>query len=176
MPFPEPEPVRTEAQLLTELTLLRDKVEDGKKSRSSLKKDNEIVHEPAALTQAIFEIVRDPLLILDANFCVQKANRSFYRAFNLSKEATENRRIYDLENGQWSIAELHRLLEEIILQDNGFDDFEIEHEFKHIGNRTLLFNARRLEQGSGRSSLILLAIKDITGQQAVEAGPTANND
>ena len=175
MAFPEPESIRTDAQLLTELTFLREKVEDGKKAGAAGKNDREIVYEPSALTQAILEIVRQPLLILDANLCVQTANRSFYRAFNVSKEETENRRIYDLANGQWGSAELRRLLEEIIPRVGRFDDFQVEHEFRPTDIKILLFNARRLQQGIGRPALILLAIQDITAQKAAETEPTAND-
>jgi PAS domain-containing protein len=175
MPLPEPETIRTDAQLLTELTFLREKVEEGNKARPADKKDREIVYEPSVLTRAILEIVRQPLLILDASLCVQTANPSFYLAFHVSKEDTENRRIYDLANGQWGSAELHRLLEEIIPRAGRFDDFEIEHEFKPHGIRTLLFNGRRLQQGVGQPALILLAIQDITAQKAAATGPTAND-
>ena len=42
--------------------------------------------------------------------------------------------------------------------DKQFSDFEVDHEFRDIGRRTMLLNARRLEHGD----LILLAIEDVT--------------
>ena len=175
MPFPEPESIRTDAQLLTELTFLREKVEDGNKGGLAGKKEREIVYEPSVLTQAILDIVRQPVLILDAKLCIQTANRSFYRAFNVAKEEAENRCIYDLANGRWGSAELRRLLEEIIPRAGRFDDFQVEHEFAPNRIRILRFTARRLQQSIGRPALILLAIQDVTAQKTVETEPTANN-
>ena len=175
MPSPEPESIRTDAQLLTELTFLREKVEDGAQGRLVGKKDREIVYEPSVLTQAILEIVRQPVLILDAKLCIQTANRSFYRAFDVAKEEAENRCIYDLANGRWGSAQLRRLLEEIIPRAGRFDDFQVEHEFAPNGMRILLFTARRLQQSIGRPALILLAIEDVTAQKALDTEPTAND-
>ena len=50
--------------------------------------------------QNIVDTVREPLLILDSDLCVQSANRAFYQTFLVSQEETENRLIYELGNGQ----------------------------------------------------------------------------
>jgi PAS domain S-box-containing protein len=47
-------------------------------------------------------------------------------------------------------------------------DYEVEHEFRGIGLRRMLLNARRLSQGGGRDELILLAIEDITARRQGE--------
>jgi PAS domain-containing protein len=55
------------------------------------------------LAQNIVDTVREPLLILDANLCVNSANRAFYQTFEVSPEETEDHLIYELGNGQWDI-------------------------------------------------------------------------
>ncbi len=64
--------------------------------------------------EAIVETVREPLVILDQNLQVLKANKSFYETFRAAKDQTENRLIYDLGNGQWNIPKLRELLEGIL--------------------------------------------------------------
>ena len=56
--------------------------------------------------EAIVETVREPLVILDQNLQVMKANKTFYETFRATREDTEGRLIYDLGNGQWNIPKL----------------------------------------------------------------------
>ncbi len=114
--------------------------------------------------EPVMDAVREPLIILDNHLKVAKANRSFYRFFQVLPEDTEGRRIYDLGDRQWDIPSLRKLLEEIIPQNSSFDGYKIEHEFRSIGKRTMLLNARRIERKAGAEPLLLLAIEDITEQ------------
>ncbi len=72
--------------------------------------------------------------------------------------------VYEIGNGQWDIPELRSLLQEILPNDNTFDDHEVEHEFEHIGHRVMLLNGRRIDH----LDLILLAIRDVTDQRKAE--------
>jgi PAS domain S-box-containing protein len=117
----------------------------------------------------IFSTVREPLLVLDGEFRVERANRAFYRTFRVTPVATEGRRIYDLGNGQWNMPALRRLLEEVLATNSAFDDFEIEHDFEGIGRKVMLLNARLLHRASGESDQILLAMEDITERRRLEA-------
>jgi hypothetical protein len=41
---------------------------------------------------------------LDHKLIVVFANQSFYRTFDVRPEETEGRKVYELGNGQWNIA------------------------------------------------------------------------
>ena len=116
----------------------------------------------------IVETVPDALLILDETLRVQVANRSFYQTFQVSPGETDGRFIYDLGNGEWNIPELRHFLEEILPQNNSFENFEVEHDFPDIGLRVMLLNAREVYQQDAGSSFILLVISDITERRKVE--------
>jgi PAS domain S-box-containing protein len=120
-------------------------------------------------SEAIVETIREPLIVLDENLRVRTANRVFYDTFHISPEETQNQFIYELGNRQWDIPKLRALLEEILPQNSQFQDFEVEHEFEGIGLRTMLLNARRLQQESSRAPLILLVIEDITERKQTKA-------
>jgi two-component system CheB/CheR fusion protein len=109
----------------------------------------------------IVESAREPILVLDAGLHVTAANPAFYRAFEVTPEETEGRLIYELGNGQWNIPRLRELLEEIVPRNSRVDDFEMSHDFPHLGQRDMLLNARRIELQAG-SPFILLAIEDVT--------------
>ena len=90
------------------------------------------------------------------------ANDSFYRTFKVLPPETEGRLIFEIGNRQWDIPRLRQLLENVLLTDQHFQDFEVEQDFPEIGRRTMLLNARRLTRGKGNHDLILLAIEDVT--------------
>ena len=126
--------------------------------------DVDTLRRAQEFAENIVETVREPLLLLDADLRVWRANRSFYQTFKVTAAETENRLIYDLGNGQWNIPELRRLLEEILPRNNSFEDFLVEFDFLGIGRKRMLLNARRLVQHSDGSRWILLAIEDVTGR------------
>ena len=111
-------------------------------------------------TEDILATMREPFLVLDSSLRIRRANKSFYKTFHVSAEDTEGRQIYDLGNGEWNIPTLRTLLEEIIPKNNSIKDFEVEHEFQAIGQKTMLLNASRIRHRE--EELVLLAIEDIT--------------
>ena len=112
----------------------------------------------------IVETVREPLLILDPSLRVRSANGSFYRTFQLNPSETQGRFLYELAEREWDIPQLRDLLENVLPMDTAFSDFEVEHHFKLLGHRTMLLNARRVDD----VHLILLAIEDITERRQAE--------
>ncbi len=124
--------------------------------------------EVTELAESIINTVRGPLLVLDKDLRVVKANRSFFNYFRVSPEETIGALIYDLGNRQWDIPKLKELLEKILPEKTTFDNYEVEHDFAGIGNRILLLNARQIERVFGKEKIILLAIEDITKRKHLE--------
>src|SRR5881275_217181 len=113
--------------------------------------------------QDVFDTVREPLLVLDAGLRVRSANSAFYQTFRVSAAETESRQIYELGNGQWGVAALRTLLEDIVPESTVFNDYELEHDFPHIGRRVMLLNARKLHD-----ELVLLAMEDVTEKRRAQ--------
>ncbi|MEO8232673.1 MAG: PAS domain S-box protein, partial [Ignavibacteriota bacterium] len=128
----------------------------------------ESTNEINEFTENIFNTVREPLLVLDKDLRVLKANSSFYSFFRVSPDQTIGTYIYELGNRQWDIPKLKELLEKILPEKTTFDDYEVEHDFKDIGDRILLLNARQIERAPGKEKIILLAFEDITGRRSSE--------
>ncbi|HEX2642107.1 MAG TPA: CheR family methyltransferase, partial [Thermoanaerobaculia bacterium] len=131
--------------------------------------DIDLLRRAREYSESIVATLREPLLVLDAELCVQTASQSFYRTFNRTPEETERHYLYDLGDGEWNIPELRRLLEGIHSEEGGLEGYEVEQELKHLGRKTMLLNARRLFQPGGQSSLTLLAMEDITLRKQLEA-------
>ena len=113
----------------------------------------------------VFGSLREPLVLLDNDFKVVKANRAFYRTFGVKPGDTEGNVIYDLGNRQWDIPRLRELLETILPQNTVFNDFEVEHTFENIGLKIMHLNARRIYRQKNQTRLVLLAIEDVTERE-----------
>ena len=111
------------------------------------------------LAEAIVATIREPLLVLDSDFVVLTANQAFYSTYRTSPEETIGRPLFELGDGQWDAPELRTLLEEVLPRDAQFADYEVQHDFDHIGARRMLLNARRLSAGQDVGEMILLAIE-----------------
>src|SRR6185503_6279844 len=120
------------------------------------------IEDALKYTEGIINTMHDPLIILYEDFMVALASLSFYRAFEVIPKETEGQFIYDLGNRQWDIPELRRLLEEILPKSTSFDNFEITHNFPHVGKKTMLLNARRIFLQANDTKLIIMTIKDVT--------------
>lgn len=128
---------------------------------NDLKSQEQSVVAARDYAEAILHIAPDPLIILNADLRVHRANEAFYRSFNVQPAEAEGRLIYDIGNHQWNVPRLRRLLEDILPRDSSFDHFEVKHDFERIGQRTMLLNARTLRENSHQAR-ILLGIQDIT--------------
>jgi two-component system CheB/CheR fusion protein len=109
----------------------------------------------------LVESAREAILILDAELRVVVANAPFYKSFQVSASEVIGRSIFELGNQQWNILALRNLLESITHRKTRIDDFEVRHNFQHLGERIMLLNARRVEPRRGEF-FIFLSFEDVT--------------
>ncbi|MEP6563747.1 MAG: histidine kinase dimerization/phosphoacceptor domain -containing protein [Mesorhizobium sp.] len=126
------------------------------------------IEDAQTLAQAIVNTIVEPFLVLDEQFRVLAASRSFYQTFKVDPEETRGALLYALGDGQWDIPALRLLLETIIPEKTAMDGFEVEHDFPTIGRRTMLLNARKVLYDHSSAITILLAFNDITARRLIE--------
>jgi len=126
------------------------------------------VADACALAQSIVDTVREPVIVLDTGLRVIAASRSFYSAFKVSPEETQGRLLYALGDGQWDIPKLRVLLDKIIPEHGVIEDYEVEHDFPNLGQRTMRLNGRQVFYEGGADTTILLGIEDITERRLLE--------
>lgn len=121
---------------------------------------NKTAGADTATSQSCFEVfdnimgaLREPIVVLDADLKVVKANHSFYQMFHIKPDETEGTLIYDLGNRQWDIPKLRELLEEVIPEHAVFNDFEVEHTFETIGRKIMLLNASPICTTTSRTQM-----------------------
>jgi two-component system CheB/CheR fusion protein len=137
-------------------------------ANDALKVSGQEIQRALDYANAIVSTVRGPLLIMDGELRVEKANRAYYDIFVVRPEETEGRLLYELGDGQWDFPSLRTALGEVLPKDSSFEDFEVDREFPQIGQRTMCLNARRLRNEQGGSERIFLAIEDRTESKRVE--------
>lgn len=127
------------------------------------KQAEQAVQTSRSLAARIVETMREPLLVLDEQLRVVSANQSFYRMFQVAPREVEQQLLYHLCSGAWNLPALRALLEEVLPQNNAFQDFIVDQTFPQIGRRVLALNGSRLEGEAAQPGKILLAIEEVRG-------------
>ena len=111
-------------------------------------------------SQGIVDNMDTPVAVLDQHFCVLDVNPAFTNTFQVARHDSIGQSMFELGNGQWNVAELKRLLGDVIPKAAAVVGYEITHDFPELGQRTMLVSARRI-RGSG-SITILVQFEDVT--------------
>ncbi len=116
--------------------------------------------------ETIVETVQVPLLVLNSELEVKKANQAFYTTFQMSSRDTIDSSIFDLGNGEWNFQSLQVLLADFLAKDTEIQGFEVNHNFEQIGQKTMLLNACKILHED--SIQLLLSIEDITERKLLQ--------
>lgn len=138
------------------------------KMEQRIRERTQSLRESEEYLASIVQTVRESLIVLAPDYTVLSVNNHFLRTFKVSREETEGKSLYQLGNGQWDIKELRKLLEQILPTNNPVVDFEVTHDFPHIGKKLMLVNAHRIELEGNYKDRILIAIEDITERKSIE--------
>jgi CHASE3 domain sensor protein/nitrogen-specific signal transduction histidine kinase len=121
-----------------------------------------------AYAESIVDTVREPLLVLTEDMRVERANQAFYQIFKTTPRETEQRRLSELNGGQWNPPGLGRLLTDALTRDKPFDNVEWEADLPVIGQRIMLMKGCKLSRPGNHTEGVLLAFEDVTERKRVE--------
>ncbi|MFM9264599.1 chemotaxis protein CheB [Tychonema sp. BBK16] len=133
----------------------------------ALKRSAQTLELARNYAETIVETVQIPLVVLDTDLEVNTANRCFYDTFQVSFPDTSKISLFELGNGQWNIPKLRSILADILVSDVELLNFELDHVFEQIGQKTMLLNACKLQR-EDQGLMILLSIEDITDRRQFE--------
>jgi two-component system CheB/CheR fusion protein len=121
----------------------------------------------------LVDTVPGPLVILDSDLRVEKANVAFYEIFKTRAELARGRLLADLGARQWGTSAVLSALRGVLDSGTTLDELQIEAEFPGIGVRAMSLNARRLHPDRDPRGRLLLAIDDRTEIRLAEQGREA---
>lgn len=110
--------------------------------------------------EAIVETMSDPMLILEADCRVVRANRAFYAFFKVDEDEVLGTSLFSLGAGQWDTPALRRALRNLSTLRSRVQDYEVSRVFPAIGYRSMRLNAVHLPRDE--HAMILLTIQDVT--------------
>ncbi len=125
---------------------------------------NEMLSQSRKLAEVTISILHEPLLILDKNFLIKNANKSFYKTFQLTEDETIGKLLFEFQDHGWDIPGLRKELIKIQKDKEEAIEMEITFTFPVVGERTICFNIQPINRESGEQ-LILMALEDITARK-----------
>jgi two-component system CheB/CheR fusion protein len=128
----------------------------------ALKRSEQASKAARDYAEAIVRTNRNPLVVLGPDLRVNTANEAFYKAFKLDPAEVEGHVIFDLSNGFWTVPKLREFLQDILPRNSFFNDCEVTLKIPEQAQRTMLLDARRLDDGADTTRMILVAIEDVT--------------
>ena len=140
-----------------------------------LLRNNEL-KEAGEYAKAIIETMHESLIMLSGDLRVKNANKGFYTTFQVTPEETEGMYLFELGNRQWDIPELKKHLKLVQTKDIPFSNFEVSHNFPNIGWKSMIVNAHKFSAREAGSSMILLAIQDLTDRKHMEENLKENEE
>jgi two-component sensor histidine kinase len=147
------------------------------RTRDTLATANDQTWQPAHIVaagaarmvaQGIVDTIREPLLVLDRGLRLVAASRAFCTTFKLDIDDILGQPVYELGHGEWNIPHLRLLLGQIIPEQGAMENYEVEHDFRSLGRRTMLLNAREVYYEGASPANIFLSIEDVTGKRRLE--------
>lgn len=123
-----------------------------------LKANQLVATRERALSEAIVNTVREPLVILDEEMVVMSGNDAFYQVFKTEADRATGRPVYELTGEN---RELRNLLEDILPKNQCFEDYRITIDPEEASPRQFILNARKIEQEKNLPSRILMAMEEV---------------
>jgi two-component system, chemotaxis family, CheB/CheR fusion protein len=127
-----------------------------------LKRSFQEVEQARDFAQVVVETVPGPLVVLDSEFRVMIANRSFYETFELERRETGQELLQVLLRGHWDKTKLIQGLRRALVRNKAFKNLEIDGDFRGIGRRIFSVEGRSISLGETRRKVLLVAITDVT--------------
>ena len=115
----------------------------------------------------IVQAVREPIAMLDAKLNTLLVNEAFGELYGVD-DLTVSAPLSSLGNGAWSAPALLQRLSDVLARDRELWDFEMNQRTVDGVDRTVVINARRLEEPGTDHPAVLVTVSDITARALVE--------
>jgi two-component system, chemotaxis family, CheB/CheR fusion protein len=150
-----------------ELATLNQELQDR---NAQLARSNEEIQRGLDSANELVDTVPGPLVILDDDLRVDRANLAFYELFKTTAGLARGRLLVELGSHHWRQPELLAALRNVLSSGAPLAEQPLDVEFPGVGERTLSLNARRLRPDRDPRWRLLLSVEDRTEVRAAERG------
>jgi len=112
--------------------------------------------------ESMVNTVRHPLVLLTDDLRVASGNRAFYALFETDQISAAGKLFAEVAGEEWASAELLRTLEDVLPKQRVMENFELSINLPPTGRRVFALNAQKLFRPGNHTTMILLAIEEIT--------------
>jgi len=153
-----------------ELATLNQELQDR---NVALAHSNDEIQRGLDSANELVDTVPGPLVILNSELRIEKANVAFYEIFKTKAELARGRLLGQLGATEWGQPELVSALQAVLDSGAMLEERALEVEFTGLGRRSMSLNARRLLPDRDARGRLLLAIEDRTEVKRAERGREA---
>jgi len=152
-------PYRTLSNMIDGVVITLAEVTKFKEYENKLTRLNHALQDSLTYSEGIINTLREPLLVLNKDMEIISANRSFCKIYKLKESEITGKFLYEIDNKQWDIPELRKLLTKIILDKSFFENYQLNHTFHDGAHKKFLLNARIIHQQKSGEDLIFLVME-----------------
>jgi two-component system, chemotaxis family, CheB/CheR fusion protein len=157
-----------------ELVTTNDELRDRNRQLSLLNDDvlkaRTLSERARQYAEAIVETVREPLIVMDGDLRILRANHAFYFDFKSRREDIEGKLLEEIGASQWNAPGLIHKVGAVVKENEALKNYDLSYSIvAGSAPRTLRVNARKIVGNTDRAEMILLAIEDITERKASAA-------
>lgn len=125
------------------------------------KQFQESLKEARKLSESIFELSCDPLLILDGQLKITSANRAYYSIFKSSPEETIDHHLFGIADDRLHISDFKKRMKDMISSGEPLKDYRIELNVPDSGKMSFMAEASPLIKSENRFEKILMSLKQL---------------
>jgi two-component system, chemotaxis family, CheB/CheR fusion protein len=121
------------------------------------KRSEQRVRLAKEFTEALMEVIDQPLIVLDAGLRVQAANERFARTVGLAQSAIVGQQLSDLD-GAWSLGDLHQRLSGMVGTRSSFERMQVDLDGAGNQRRVVSLTGRWVQWHDSPETQVLLLI------------------
>lgn len=122
------------------------------------------------LADTILATMVEPLVVLNDDLKLERANLSFYKTFEIDESAAKHQPISSIVDLPWNATEFKKAMQRVLANGEAITDLVVDRDFPKIGRRVMNLNVRQLSQDIKGSKMILVTFRDITHEKQIEEG------
>ncbi len=134
----------------------------------SLKQREKSAQEEIAYVNSISETVPLPLAVLDTELKLMSANQAFYKHFEISDQPQRKDIFRILQMPESGLKDLRERLNQVIKSETPLVEFEVNFDVRHIGPKSFLLSANKIQWTGAEPLSVLLSFLDISERKLFE--------